>query len=351
MRNYKKLLLILLFLPYTVQSQNNVRLAPNSDTICYNTSLYLDIAGQSFYPLQYQWSTGETTPTINITQTGVYTLTVTGYMGNSFFVRTYTKSRYYKVLNKPDISFIKGPYVCRFDTVKALATSGYDSYIWYNGETNISHTNIRNNLYGQSQLDTTSIWYTATINGVCSINSDTIVIRGIRAPEGVSRFYCGKLNIDYNDSIPSGLVLEYIYPVQYEMEFTQISNPTNVFSYFPPLGSRRTPANILTPGEKYLVRSRVIINNQTFCWGTICEIGLKPPVMAKATYGYDEPPPQINRYSIDNIKYYRIYNVVGQLLNEIEPDSFDMSMLNKYPKGKYIIQVIYKDNNISYFKY
>ena len=41
MKNYKKLLLILLFLPYTVQSQNNVRLAPNSDTVCYNTSLYL----------------------------------------------------------------------------------------------------------------------------------------------------------------------------------------------------------------------------------------------------------------------------------------------------------------------
>ncbi len=270
------LLLISLLCVTGLYAQNNVRLVPDQDTICSGTDLSIWIAGQSFYPLVYQWSTGETTPTISITQSGTYSLTVTGYMGRSFFVRSYTFTKYYKVPSSPTITVVKGPWVCRFDNVILEADPGYVNYLWSDGSVGSTFDRIMDSTYTSPQLDTARVWYTANVYG-CSVTSDTIVLRGVRSPNGVGQFYCGKMNINPNDSIPAGLVLDYLYVTQYEMEFTQVSNPANVITYFPPIGSRKTPASLLIPGEVYSVRSRVIINGQTFCWGTPCNVKVKLP--------------------------------------------------------------------------
>lgn len=277
MLKHKVTLLVIFLLCVTgLYAQNNVRLVPDQDTICSGTNLGIWIAGQSFNPQTYVWSTGETTPTITITQSGTYTLSVTGYMGKSSTIRTYNFSRYYEVPATPAINVIKGPWVCRFDNVILEAEPGYNNYTWSDGSVGVIFNRVMDSTYTSPQLDTVHVWYTATISG-CSVTSDTLVLRGVRSPNGVGAFYCGKMNINPNDSIPAGLVLDYLYPTQYEMEFTQVSNPTNVITYFPPLGSRKTPASLLIPGEVYSVRTRVIINGQTFCWGVPCNVKVRLP--------------------------------------------------------------------------
>lgn len=288
--------IILLFLCSFSYGQQ-ARIVPVQPNVCENTQISADVSGQSFLVSSYLWNTGATTQSITIQTSGTYTCTVSGLKANGR-PGTYIATRTYNVLTKPNINVIQGPWVCRFDTVKLSVSPGYNSYTWNNGFVGTNYVRAMDSIYGTPTLDTASVWFTARIANVCTINSDTIVIRGVRAPNGVGQFYCGTtagMNIDYNDSIPAGLVLEYLYPVQYEMEFTQVSDPSIVITYFPPLSSRLAPANILTPGEQYYVRTRVIINGQTFCWGEICLIGIKAPVTAKASYGFDPKPTEFSR--------------------------------------------------------
>jgi len=351
----KKLILILLLVPFISFSQsNNVRLTPDVDTVCYGTELSIWIAGNSFQPMYYYWSSASNsnyiplnTTSVTMTQSGYYTLTVVGFLGNSSRMTNYTLQRYYTVLDKPKLNFTNGPWVCRFDTVKVNADSGYDSYTWYNGTTGISFTKVMNDISNTPVLDTATIYYTAKLDGVCEVTSEDTVIRGVRAPNGVGSFYCGKLNIRSTDSIPAGLVLDYLYPSQYEMEFTQVSDPSVIINYLPALGSRKTPANILTPGEQYYVRSRVIINGQTFCWGEVCLIGIRPPVRAQASFGYDPRPLEIPTVAIKN---YRIFSMDGKLISEYNSESFNNEWLQDYPTGMYLVHVIYR-NQIVTFKH
>ena len=354
----KKLILFLTLIPFLAFSQqqpNNVRLVPDADTVCYGTNLSIWIAGNSFQPMYYYWSSQSqnniplTDTSITMTQSGYHALTVVGFIGNSSKMRSYTFQRYYHVLDKPKLNFTNGPWVCRFDTVRVNADAGYDSYTWYNGTTGISFVKAMDSVYSTPVLDTNTIYYTARINGLCEVKSVDTVIRGVRAPNGVGSFYCGKLNIRSTDSIPAGLVLDYLFPSQYEMEFTQVSDPSVVITYLPPLGSRKTPANILTPGEQYYVRSRVIINGQTFCWGEVCLIGLRPPVRAQATIGYDPRPDEV-KFPTVAIKEYRIFTMEGKLVNTYKSETFKEEWLGLQTPGMYIVHVIYQNNIVS-FKY
>lgn len=343
----KKLILLFILIPFLSFSQN-VRILPDADTVCYGTSLsaYIYIPGNSFQPVSYTWSIGgspsPTNPytgaTLAITQSGLYEVEVIGYVGNSGRLRTYLLSRYYHVLDKPRLNFIKGPWVCRFDTVKVTADPGYTSYTWYNGTTGSSFSKIMNSIYGSPSLDTAKIFYTARINNVCEVSSRDTVIRGVRANSGAGQFYCGKLDINPNDSIPAGLVLEYLFPNQYEMVFTQVSNLNNVITYFPPLNSRKAPASLLTPGEQYYVDSRVIINGQPFCWGNTCIVRVKPPV-------------RIGEFPIVNaVKEYRIFTIEGRLINTYKSEFFNKEWMESQSPGIYIIQEFYQSNVVS-FKY
>lgn len=344
----KKLItLITLLIPFTLFAQNNVRIVPNRANVCENTTISVQTSGNSFFPLSYVWSTGDTTPSITITTSGTYTCIVTGYGPRSFMTRTYNLSQTYTILPKPTIDIVNGPWVCRFDTVTLSTTSGYNNYVWNNGTTNTIYTSVRDSIYGVSSLDTSIVWYTASIPNVCSVNSDTIVIRGVRAPNGAGQFYCGRTNINLNDSIPAGLVLEYMYPNQYEMEFTQVSDPTNVITYFPPLSSRKAPANLLIPGEEYSLRTRVIINGQTFCWGTPCIVGVSAPLKAQPMVKYDTQPSLLDKVPVVAVKNYRIYSISGKLVSIHSSDSFNPSWLLNEPTGMYLIQTIYKNEIIT----
>ena len=348
----KKLILFLVLIPFLSFAQhNNVRIYPTVDTVCYGTEISIQVMGNSFQPYAYSWNgggyVGEPSSTITIDESGLYSIWVTGFLGNSNQIRTLHFYKHYTVLDKPKLNFVNGPWVCRFDTVKINADPGYSSYTWYNGTTGASFAKAMDSIYSAPTLDTATVYYTAKINGVCEVKSRDTVIRGVRAPNGVGSFYCGKLNIRSNDSIPAGLVLDYLYPSQYEMEFTQVSNPSNVITYFPPLGSRKTPANILTPGEQYYVRSRVIINGQTFCWGEVCLIGLRPPARAEASFGYDPRPLEMPTVAIKN---YRLFSMNGKLISEYNSESFNNEWLQDYPTGMYLVQVIYQ-NQIVTFKY
>ena len=165
------------------------------------------------------------------------------------------------------------------------------------------------NSFGLPELDTLSVSYTATLNGVCTVSSETVVLRGIRKPNGVGRFYQGKMNINSSDSIPAGLILEYMYPVTYEMTFTDVANPSSSIKYVTAPGSRRAPASMLTPGAIYSVETIPVINGITFCSGTPSLIGIASPLRAASG----------NRLSLGSVKEegtntYTIYDISGRLL-------------------------------------
>lgn len=115
--------------------------------ICPNTSVILDpgIANAT----SYEWSTGETSPTIQVNQTGTYTLT--------YNVGCKSYDYIFDVLDAPNPEFELGPdmEICEGET--ALITVLTDHEVeWFNGQTD--HT-IEVNRAG---------WYSLTIsNGNC----------------------------------------------------------------------------------------------------------------------------------------------------------------------------------------
>jgi len=323
------LLIVFMILCFTnVFSQNNVRLHPTNSTLCYNTELYVWIAGQSFTPTSFLWSTGETTPTINATQSGLYTVTVTGFVGNSCHIRTYTKSRNYTVLNKPKVNLLTEAWVCKPGTVEMYADSGYSSYEWRDGNNNQFVNQLFNASGGQPRLDTLKVWYKASLNNLCEAYSDTVVLRGIRKPNGVGVFYCGKLDLNINDSVAAGLVLEYLYPIQYEMEFTNVNDFNDKVSYITNAGNRNAPLNLLQSNSTYFIRSRPIINNVTYCWGDTCTIGIISNLKTLNDYVNSDKP-----------HLYRVFSINGLLLFEKNSLFFDKEWMLNFPNGLYVITI------------
>lgn len=306
------------------QNQNDVKLMPDVANVCNETQLYISIAGNSFTPVSYLWSTGETTPTIDITSSGTYTVTINGYVGNSNRPRTYVKSNSYIVKPQPTIIPISETWVCKDETVQLMAESGYDSYQWVDG-TNGSTFSKTFTLAGVGPvLDILQVYYTSTITGVCTTTSESITIRGVRKPKGVGQFYCGRTNLNINDSVPAGLVLEYLYPVRYDMEFTDLSDPTNVIYYVTQPGQINAPLNILEAGKSYSVRTRPLINTWTFCYGDACTIGI---ASSNRLMGAADA----------STKTYRVMDVSGRILVEQKAESFDREWVRHFPGQVFII--------------
>ena len=107
----KKLILILvLLIPFTLSAQhNNVSIFPTVDTVCYNTEISIQVQGNSFQPYAYSWSgggyVGHSTSTITITESGLYSIFVTGFLGNGRQIRTLHFYKHYTVLDKPKLNF------------------------------------------------------------------------------------------------------------------------------------------------------------------------------------------------------------------------------------------------------
>lgn len=306
------------------QNNSNIKLMPDAADVCKSTTLYLDIPGNSLVPTSYLWSTGATTSTINITSSGIYTVTVTGFTGGNNRPRTVVLSNAYNVKPQPKINPLTDIWVCKDETVVLEAESGYDSYVWNNG-TNGTLFSKTFTLGGGNtpQLDTMTVDYTSTITGVCSVKSESLVIRGIRKPKGVGQFYCGRTNLSLNDSVPAGLVIEYLYPVRYDMEFTDLSDPTNVIYYVTQPGQLKAPLNILEVGKSYSVRTRPLINTWTFCYGDPCVIGVS----------------STNRMmgEVNSMKTFRVMDLSGRILVEQKAEFFDREWVRNFPSQVFVI--------------
>lgn len=336
----KIIYLILLTLISTVsfsQVHNNVRIHPKEDTVCYNSNLNLWIAGQSFQPISYLWSNGSTAPTIQAITSGSYTLTVTGYLGNSSKVITLTKTKDVVVTPKPELTPTTPLWVCKLDTVRIDAVGYYNNITWSDGQIGQTFEHVFSSVgTGGAIPDTMSVWYTAQLPH-CSTNSDTVMIRGIRRPEGLGGLFCGLTNMDTSQFVRSGIVLEYMYQNQYEMEFTDMNDTSSKVTYITQLGSRRAPLNILLPGHSYYVRTRPIINGQTFCWGDTCTLGI---VMSPSNFDTWE----FMRTS--DHKVFQVYDMTGRFIFQREGSIFDRYWLQDYPNQVYIIVTINENNMI-----
>src|SRR6185295_4907780 len=82
--------------------------------------------------IAYQWSNGETTPTIGIRGQGTYTVTVTypsGFVATSYPMYVFNKP-------KPSVSLGTDTVLCVNDSVILDAGSGFDFYQWQDSSTN-----------------------------------------------------------------------------------------------------------------------------------------------------------------------------------------------------------------------
>jgi len=329
----------LFFIGATAFAQGNIKLMPLSGNVCNPMQITLDIKGSSFNPVTYLWSTGETTSTITIGTSGTYTLTVTGHHGNSPNWTTYTKTRTYNVLPVPQINALTSVWVCKGDTVRLQATAGYDTIIWNNGFVGSLFERQMNGVGtpGVPALDTANVSYTAIVTGVCSAESDGVVLRGIRKPNGVGSFYNGRMNLTSSDSIPAGLVLEYMTPVAYEMRFEEIGNANNIIKVTTAPGNRKVSASILEQGKSYTVTTSPVINNITYCPGAASTIGLASGL--RLSHGFNE--------NEEGLKTYRVYDVNGRLLLEKQAEQFDSKWLEGLTPQMFIVHKTGKTTEVS----
>jgi len=341
MTKYFTSALLLLFATASAFAQNNVRLEPVSGDVCNPMTISLHISGNSFNPVSYLWSTGETSPEIEIASSGTYTLTVTGYLGNSNNLITHTKSATYTVLPAPQIAALTDLWVCKGDTVKLAAIGGYnyDNIVWSNGTTGVFFQRRMNLVTpGTPGLDTMSVFYTATINNVCTVKSQTVMLRAIRRPNGVGQFYQGKMDIKTNDSIPAGLVTEYMYPVSYLMTFTEVNNPSNSIEYITAPGSRKAPASMLTPGYSYSVSTNPVINGKVFCSGLPSLIGIAASTGNRLSTSFTAE---------EGTKIFRVYSVSGQMLLEKQAEEFNQEWVREFTPQILIVHRIGKTNEVT----
>lgn len=329
----KKLILsaTALLLAGTSFAQNDIKMFPRNGNVCNSMQLSLDISGQSFNPVSYLWSTGETTPSITINNSGTYTLTVNGYNGSSNNLSTRVVTGSYNVLPAPQITALTDLWVCKGDTVRLQADGGYDMIAWSNGSTgSLFARPMTKGGNNTPSLDTLNISYMSAINNVCARVSNMVVIRGVRRPNGVGQFFNGKMDVKLTDSIPAGTVLEYQYPVTYEMKFTDQSDPNNVVTYFTAPGSRKAPANILQSGKTYSVITRPIINGETYCFGAPSTIGL----LSGNRIG------QMFEDSEEGTKTYRVFDMSGRMLFEKQAEQFNQAWLDQFAPQMFTIHKV-----------
>ncbi|MFN5355125.1 MAG: hypothetical protein ACK5CT_00800 [Bacteroidota bacterium] len=319
--------LLSLFAQSTSAQTNNtfVQLSPASGDVCYGMDAALSISGNSFTPVSYLWSDGSTAASIQLNTSGTYTVTVAGYRGSSNRLVTLTRTRTYSVLARPELSVERGPWVCKGDTVMLASTPGYPSYAWSDGSTAANFSKTMNTVTNGAVLDTATVYYTASIPGLCSAKSEEIVIRSIRLPKLGSSF-CSRSDYTPSDSARIELVIPYLYPVTFDVEFVQVSDPSRILAQQVTNPRRWVSLNGLTPGEQYEVRTRPVINGVPYCWGDVCTIGLSTPGSKNGTVIKAE------------INQYTFYSIDGRYMGEVDASQFDTVWFRtQLPKGTYVI--------------
>lgn len=169
--NLKKLLLLLsITFVYSAKAQNaSVTISPAGPAVCEGSSLSAVTTGLTG-PFSYLWSTGDTTPSITITQGGTYRVRVTG---NTLYngVRQVSSALVpYTVIVAPQPRIVASGdlNVCPGDSVRLIAKfrRPYYNYTWNTGQTTPS---IYVNQSG------TYVLTTSTNAGGCNFSASTSV--------------------------------------------------------------------------------------------------------------------------------------------------------------------------------
>jgi len=101
---------------------------PSSSQVCQGDSVSLWVT----FNQAYHWSTGETSQTIYVTQSGTYTCTVTNYITGCEVSST---PKMVTVHPTPVVNFGSGIEQCVGDLVTLNAGSGFSSYLWNDSTT------------------------------------------------------------------------------------------------------------------------------------------------------------------------------------------------------------------------
>jgi PKD repeat protein len=112
----------------------------------------------------YAWSTGATTPTLSVTQSGTYSVTVTDVFGRTSS-DTVSVTMPVLMLNSPDTSICAGQTI---NLATTLQSPGSFTYSWSNGATTPSVAAGTEGFYSITVTDTTA--------GSCTASSNTIFL-------------------------------------------------------------------------------------------------------------------------------------------------------------------------------
>ncbi len=127
-------------LSFTVYPPPDVSILNNGPVyLCDGESAVLEAYSDS---KNFQWSTGDTTQTIEVSKSGTYDVTV---LDSNGCTNTAEIDVIVRPLPEPKISQIGDTVICKDDTFYLLADDGYTSYQWYsiNNDTNLLSTNRR----------------------------------------------------------------------------------------------------------------------------------------------------------------------------------------------------------------
>ena len=161
--------LMLLFVA-NVNAQNaTVSISPATPTVCQGAQLTATTSGMTG-PFTYLWSTGATTPSINVLQSGSYRVRVTGTTLYNGIRQVSSALVPYTVVIPPNpvIAVVGSTNLCPNDSVKLVAKGRrpYYSYSWSNGA-NVPYT--------YANQSGTYVLTTSTNAGGCNYSASTTV--------------------------------------------------------------------------------------------------------------------------------------------------------------------------------
>ncbi|HNQ13792.1 MAG TPA: T9SS type A sorting domain-containing protein [Bacteroidia bacterium] len=249
--------------------------ASGSLTICDGEKVTLTANGGNFFS-GYLWSTGATTQSIDVSQTGDYWVTITnatGCSGTSAMVHV-------EVLDpsfQPPITALTNTVVCQPAYVHLKGPDGYLSYSWSTGQTTQQIAILMDGTQAPI-LDTLTVTCTVAFSATCSFTSEPIVLRSIRQPELLPP-YCNNYNLTMNDSVKTGIIMNYNNPSEYEFEFENTAIPGVIWTHFNGTSRWLKLADVnppLAPFNFYNVRVRGVIDGSPYCYGDVCQIGVMP---------------------------------------------------------------------------
>ncbi len=322
----------------------NITILPNQTHVCYGQTLTAEYPSY-FTPVSFLWSTGETTSSISITASGSYSVSVTGYIGNSSNSITRYKCRYYSVSPNPVIVPLTALKLCKFETVELITnfpTYCGTTYEWFTGQggystgPNFQYTFTAAG--GPPRPDTLSVWCKVTANG-CSVTTDPIMVRSYREGQLADWFHgnAGRFNLDLSGTIPAGKILNY--PVtdlhKFMAIFTEVGNVANQVIAESSIGSIQIPLSGLEWGKQYDVEVFPVVNGITYCSGRISRIGIKPAPVGRLSL--EEEVTLLD----DGPKTFTFFSVTGQvLLNKKDAEKYDSEWLKEIVPQVVILQVI-----------